>query len=133
MIFNLTGGGDTAGAEYYVYTQTIPSQTANIMVGDESQEKTMYDTVWQLNFDLTYPIEIAGQSFATWAEFTAAASDYYITTNKQKQALTGSYDAVTVVKSVGDGFKAFNVYAAPITDTSVTFPEFQFILIAKFN
>ncbi len=133
MIINLVDDStDGSGGNYYVYTQTIPSQTTTTMFGSTNEDKTMYDSVWQLSFDITYPIEIAGQSFATWNEFTAAATEYYITTDKQNNGMTGSYGSVTVTKSVGDGFKAYNVYAPPINTDNVTFPEFKFVLVAKF-
>lgn len=134
MIINqIGGGGDTSGAEWYVYSQTIPSQTSNTMLGDNAQDLTLYDSVWQLNFDISYPIEIAGESYNTWTEFAEAATQYYITTNKQQIANAGSYDSVTVAKTVGDGFKAFNIFPAPMTESSVTFPEFDFMIVAKFT
>ena len=133
MIINLVDDStDGSGGNYYVYTQTIPSQTTTKMFGSTDEDKTMYDSVWQLSFDITYPIEIAGQSFATWDEFAVAATEYYITTDKQHSGMTGSYDSVTVTRAVTNGFKAYNVYAAPINTDSVTFPEFKFVLVAKF-
>ena len=137
MIINMIGNNnDSSDGEYYIFSQTIPSQTSNTIVGDPDQDITTYDSIWQLNFDITYPIQIAGQSFATWGEFANAATDYYITTSKQQRAKV-YYDKLTATKDVASGFNAFMIRPFPQDvgpiSSSVTFPEFKLMIFAKFN
>lgn len=137
MIINMVGNGnDSSDGEYYVFSQTIPSQTSTTMFGDPNQDYTTYNSIWQLNFDITYPIQIAGQSFSTWGQFANAATDYYVTTDKQQRANV-YYDKLTATKDVASGFNAFMIRPYPQgvgdIEDSVTFPEFKLMIFAKFN
>ena len=135
MIINqIGGGGESTGAEWYVVSVPIPSMTGTL-VGDSNQELSMYDAMFTSNFDITYPFEIAGQSFNDWVSFADAATQYYLSTDATTSGYSNFSSVLTVCRGVGN-FKVFKGVLGGSLDmgtTTTTIPAFNMIVAAKFT